>query len=65
VSELDPDDTRSRVERDEGLRERLIVAGRLIPAAGSPDGVPVEPLPAVPGPPLSEVLLRMREEERR
>jgi hypothetical protein len=83
------------VDRDEGLRERLIAAGELIPAAGSRDDLPAglldstvdaaaelqrlrddgellpggggpfpEPLPAVPGRPLSEVLLQMREDER-
>ena len=53
----------SRMDRNE-LRERLIAAGELIPAAGSRDELLIEPLPARSGPPLSEVVIRRRAEER-
>ncbi|WP_181319944.1 hypothetical protein [Saccharothrix carnea] len=49
--------------RDE-VREHLIAAGASIPATSSRDHLLTEPLPAGSGPPLSEVVLRRRSEER-
>jgi prevent-host-death family protein len=47
------------------MRDRMIANGELIPAE-DPDrkGWLEPPLPAVPGPTLSEILQQMREEER-
>jgi prevent-host-death family protein len=46
-------------------RDKLIAAGMLIPAQNpSRDAWLTPPLPAVPGPTLSEILQQMRDEER-
>ena len=44
--------------------ERLVAAGRITPAARPWDEIP-EPLPPLPGKPLSDVLREMRDEDTR
>jgi prevent-host-death family protein len=47
------------------VRERMIASGELIPAEDPDRRAWLEPpLPAVPGPTLSEILQEMRDEER-
>ena len=51
-------------DRSTSTYERLVAEGRITPAARPWDEIP-EPLPPLPGKPLSDVLREMREEDTR
>ena len=50
-------------DRPTSTYERMLADGRITPARGDLLSLP-EPLPALPGKPLSQVIIEMRDEER-